>query len=271
VIFVARCIAAAPPRPAPAELGRRRQTPLLRAAQRGDHAAREQLVAEFMPLIARAARTYSGSAGLQTEELVQEGVVGLLIALERYDAELGFPFWAYASWWVRRRMQRLVAELCLPLVLSDRAFRQLADIGYARREHELANRGAPSVDELAARTGYSREQIDSLTCVALPQRSLDEPLARGGKAGTVGSSLADAAAEDRYEEVDRRSERDVLRSRSNGLCDRERNVLRARYGFDGRARTLREIGSELGLSAERVRQIQQAALTKLAIAGSAVV
>ena len=269
---MARCVAAALARPAPAELGGRRQTPLLLAAQRGDHGAREQLVGEFMPLVARAARNYSGSAGLQTEELVQEGVVGLLIALERYDPQLGYPFWSYASWWVRRRMQRLVAELCLPLVLSDRAFRQLADIGYARREHEQANRGAMSANELVARTGYSREQIDSLTCVALPQRSLDEPLVRDGDtAGTVGSSLADRAAEDRYEEVDRRSERDALRSRSNGLCDRERHVLRARYGFDGRAQTLREIGSELGLSAERVRQIQQAALAKLALAGSAVV
>jgi RNA polymerase sigma factor (sigma-70 family) len=269
---VTRCVAAALARPPPNGFGGRRQTPLLRAAQRGDHAAREQLVGEFMPLIARVARTYSGSAGLHTEELVQEGVVGLLIALERYDPELGPPFWAYASWWVRRRMQRLVAELCLPLVLSDRAFRQLADIGYARREHEQARRSAPSADELAARTGYSREQIDSLTCVALSPRSLDEPSARDGEAaGTIGSSLADAGAEDRYEEVDRRSERDALRSRANGLCAQERTVLRARYGFDGPARTLRDIGSELGLSAERIRQIQQAALTKLALAGSAVV
>jgi RNA polymerase sigma factor (sigma-70 family) len=270
-VIVARCVAAAPARPAPAELGGRHQTPLLRAAQGGDQVACEQLVGEFMPLIVRAARNYSRSEGLQTEELVQEGVVGLLIALERYDPELGFPFWAYASWWVRRRMQRLVAELCLPLVLSDRAFRQLADIGYARREHEQANRSSPSAVELAARTGYSREQIDSLMCVALPQRSLDEPLARDGDAaGTVGSSLADAAAEDRFEEVDRQSEREALRSRPNDLCERERDVLRARYGFDGRARTLREIGSELGLSAERVRQIQQVALTKLALAGSVV-
>ena len=155
---MARCVAAALARPAPAELGGRRQTPLLLAAQRGDHGAREQLVGEFMPLIARAARNYSGSAGLQTEELVQEGVVGLLIALERYDPQLGYPFWSYASWWVRRRMQRLVAELCLPLVLSDRAFRQLADIGYARREHEQANRGAcrRTSSSLARATAGSR-------------------------------------------------------------------------------------------------------------------
>src|SRR4029079_1781193 len=111
----------------------RHQTPLLRAAQGGDQVACEQLVGEFMPLIVRAARNYSRSEGLQTEELVQEGVVGWLIALERYDPELGFPFWAYASWWVRRRMQRLVGGMCLPLLPSDTAFRQAARIRHVRR------------------------------------------------------------------------------------------------------------------------------------------
>jgi RNA polymerase sigma factor (sigma-70 family) len=266
---VARCVVAAHSRAAPAELGGRRQTGLLRAARCGEPAAREQLVDEFMPLIARAARSYAGSAGVETEELVQEGVVGLLIALERYDLDLGTPFWAYASWWVRRTMQRLVADLCLPLVLSDRAFRQLADVGQARRDHEQHHHCRPSAGELSARTGYSQEQIDSLTCVALPQRSLDEPLAHGGDAtGTLGGLLADPGGEDRYEEVDCRSECEVLRSRPNGLCDREREVLRARYGFDGPARTLREVGDELELSAERVRQIQQEALEKLQLAGS---
>jgi RNA polymerase primary sigma factor len=266
---VASSVVAALSRSAPAELGGRRQTRLVRAARDGEPSAREQLVGEFLPLITRVARSYSGAAGLQTEELVQEGVVGLLIALERFDPELGTPFWAYASWWVRRSMQRLVADLSLPLVLSDRAFRQLADIGHARHDHELDNHCRPSAGQLAARTGYSKEQIDSLTCVALPQRSLDEPLAAGvDGTGTLGALLADPRGEDRYDEVDRRSESDILRSQPNDLCDRERVVLRARYGFDGPARTLREVGDQLELSAERVRQIQEEALDKLQAAGS---
>lgn len=243
----------------------------VRAAQQGDAVAREQLIEDFLPLIRRVARNYAGAAALDAEELVQEGVVGLLTALERYDPDLGPPFWAYASWWVRRMMQRLVAELTLPMVLSDRALRQLACVKHARQDHEQAHHCEPSSGELAATTGYTQDQLDSLMCAELSPRSLDEPLqGDDGPAGTLGELLADPRAEDGYDNVERELEVDRLRHRPNDLCERERVVLRARYGFDGPAQTLFEVGGDLELSAERVRQIQEHALEKLQVAGSTV-
>jgi RNA polymerase sigma factor (sigma-70 family) len=243
----------------------------VRAAQHEDREAREQLLEDFLPLIRRVARTYSGSAALDLEELVQEGVVGLLTALERYDPDLGPPFWAYASWWVRRTMQRLVADLTLPVVLSDRALRQLASVKHARQDHEQAYHREPSTDEIANTTGYTQDQLDSLMCAELSPRSLDEQLqSDDGASGTLVELLADPVAEDGYDTVERELEADALRHRPNDLGERERAVLRARYGFDGPAQTLHEVGDELHLSAERVRQIQEQALDKLQLAGSTV-
>jgi RNA polymerase primary sigma factor len=243
----------------------------VRAAQGGDIAARAKLLADFLPLIRSVARNYSGAAALETEEFIQEGVVGLLTALERYDPDLGTPFWAYASWWVRRMMQRLVADLTLPVVLSDRALRQLASVKHARQDHEQLHHCEPSSDEIAETTGYAQDQLDSLMCVQLPARSLDEELQRDdGSAGPLVDLLADPHAEDGYDTVDQEFEADYLRHRPNDLGLRERVVLRARYGFDGPARTLREVGDELDLSAERVRQIQELALAKLQLACSTV-
>jgi len=99
---------------------------LLLAARAGDGDARDELVSTFMPLIGGVARRYRNSSSVDRDELMQEGVVGLLRALKRYDSAAGTSFWPYASWWVRQAMQQLIAELARPTVLSDRALRQLA-------------------------------------------------------------------------------------------------------------------------------------------------
>jgi RNA polymerase primary sigma factor len=249
----------------------RSQRSTVRDAQQGDTQARDDLVDEFLPLIRRVARTYAGTAALDTEEFVQEGIVGLLTALERYDPDLGPPFWSYASWWVRRMMQRLVADLTFPMVLSDRALRQLACVKHARADHEQTHNDEPSLAEIADSTGYTQEQLDSLVCIGLSPRSLDERLqAEDGAAGTLGDLLADPRAEESYDTVEQELRADDLRHAPNDLCERERSVLRARYGFDGPAQTLQEVGGDLHLSAERVRQIQERALEKLQVALSTV-
>ena len=240
---------------------------LVARAQSGDAAAREQLVERLLPLIAAAARAYRSTANVQRVELIQEGVVGLLRALERYDPARGVPFWAYAGWWVRQAMQQLVSELTRPLVLSDRALKHLARLKEAHGVALNETGREPGRDELAQRTGLSGDQVDDLMAVDRAPRSLDEPVpGDGGAVGAFGDLLADPLAEDEYERVLRTVETEQLLALLAGLSDRERDILRARYGLDGHEESLRKIAGRLGLSAERVRQLEQRALGKLAAA-----
>jgi RNA polymerase sigma factor (sigma-70 family) len=243
------------------------ESELIDRARRGDPAARAELVEAFLPLIASVARSYRSSRSLQRIELLQEGVVGLLRALERYDPELGVPFWGYASFWVRQAMQQLVAELTRATVMSDRALRHLARL---RDAHATALRETgrePSRAELAERTALTLDQIDALLAVDRSPRSLDEPLTGDeGAVGTFGELVVDPLAESEYEDVVASIEADELRTLLSGLSDRERSILRARYGLDGKEQTLREIARGLGISAERVRQLEARALGKLAAA-----
>jgi RNA polymerase primary sigma factor len=236
---------------------------LIAAAEGGDEAARGRLVAAFMPLVGSMARQYRSSA-VDRDELMQEGVVGLLRALQRYDAKLGTPFWAYASWWVRQAMQQLVAEMTRPVVLSDRALRRLARIKEARREFLQVHSRDPTIADLVAATDLTREQIERLLAVERAPRGLDELLTGDeGSSGTLGDLVADPVAEDAYERALQLANTESVGDLAAGLGERERLVVHAHFGLGRPARTLREIAGELHLSVERVRQIEEKALGKL--------
>ncbi len=174
------------------------------------------------------------------------------------------PFWAYASWWVRQAMQQVVSELTRPVVLSDRALRQMSRLRDAHGEYLLEHGREPTTRELSDRTGYSDEQVLSLTQAERAAQSLDAPVHDEGELiGRFGDLLADPLAESEYERVLDEIEAEELRSLLAGLTARERMILRGRYGLDGPERTLGEIARGLGLSAERVRQLEQRALGKL--------
>jgi RNA polymerase primary sigma factor len=241
-----------------------RERELIAAAQEGDAAARAQLVEAFMPLIGSIARGYGGTH-VQRVELLQEGVVGLLRALDGFDPQRGVPFWGYASWWVRQAMQQLVAELTRPVVLSDRALRNLARLRVAHDDALQRSGREPSRAELAERTGLTPGQVGDLLPADRTPRSFDEPVSDDdGLIGTFGELIVDPLAEGEYERVLAEVEVEELHALLAGLSDRERAVLAARYGFEGDEQSLRQVGDRLGLSAERVRQIEQRALGKLA-------
>jgi RNA polymerase sigma factor (sigma-70 family) len=257
------------------ELGDRPRMPvaverrLVEAAQAGDRRAREQLVEAFLPLIAGVARVYRGSPTITRLELMQEGIVGLLRALERYDPVLGVPFWGYAAWWVRQAMQQLVAELTRPMVLSDRALRQLSQLRRAHGEYVAEHGREPSTQELADGTGVTPAQVAEMLALERVPQSLDEPVrGDGGELGAFGELLVDPLAADAYEQLLDHSEIEQIRALLGSLNDRERMILGARYGLDAPERSLRDVGERIGLSGERVRQIEQRALGKLRAAAT---
>lgn len=234
------------------------------AAEAGDADACRKLVEAFLPAIAGLAGGFLSGMGVEREELVQEGVVGLLFAARRYDAELNTPFWAYASFWVRKAMQELVAELARPVALSDRAVRGLALIRSARREHVQAHGAEPTSEELSDATGFTLEQLESLQATERRPRGVEERLSADGEAiPTVGETIVDPVAEQAYEQVLDDLEIRVLRDLTDELEERERLVIRAHYGLGEPAQTLTQIGAEFGLTAERARQIELGALNKL--------
>jgi RNA polymerase primary sigma factor len=240
----------------------------LRAAKAGDARARAELLETLMPLVGSVARMYRGSPAVDRAELMQEGVVGLLRALERYDPERGTPFWGYAEWWVRQAMQHLVAELARPVVLSDRALRQLARIRRARERHLQTHGREPTVDELADGTGLVRRQVEDLVMAERRPRGLDEPIRSDDGAGaTLGDLMPDPGAEEAYDAVPTQLVVKQLPELLEGLNDRERMIVCGHFGLSGRPpKTLQELGRSLGVSAERARQIERGALDKLCAA-----
>jgi RNA polymerase primary sigma factor len=241
----------------------RQEHTLVIAAREGDAAASRRLVEVFMPAIAGLALSFPAVAGVEPQELVQQGVVGLLFATRRFDPALNKPFWAYASFWVRKGMQELVAESSRPVALSDRAVRSLARVRIARREYLQAHGAEPTMEHLSAATGLTPAQIESLQATERMPRALHEPLRDAVSSWTVGDTIADPVAEEAFDHVLDEIELHEVREVAERLDARERTVVGAHYGLDQPARTLDEIGDTLGLTAERARQIEAGALTKL--------
>jgi len=228
-----------------------------------DPGRREELIEEFRPLIATVARPYCRHGSIERDELMQQGVVGLLEALKRFDPALGTPFWAYASWWVRQAMQQVTSELDGPIVLSDRARRSLSRLAAARRAHLQEQRREPTRTELAAAAELDVSHVESLLAARGPARALEERIGDGDDGLCLGDLLADPRAEDEFELVARRAAAKRVPALLTLLSDRERLVVSRRFGLDGAACTLRDIAGDLDLSAERVRQIEEGALERL--------
>jgi RNA polymerase primary sigma factor len=236
---------------------------LVVAAECGDAEACRGLVEAFLPAIGHLARGFQHSS-VERRELLQEGVAGLLLAARRYDAQLDTPFWAYASFWVRKAMQELVAEVTRPVALSDRAVRDLAHIRAARNAYLQRYGTEPITEQISTATGLTRTQVESLRVTDRMARSTDERLIEDDSASiTLGDTIADPRAEQAYQEVLDELEIHHVLDLTNALEDRERAVIRSHYGLGEPPRTLRQIGAGLGLTAERARQIEAAALGKL--------
>lgn len=226
---------------------------------RRDRDARDRLVRANLGLVGKIALTYRGM-GLPVEDLFHEGVVGLLEAARRFEVARGTRFSTYAVWWIRKRILAALRESSAPLHVPSYRRRQVRRIREV--EHSLRNELGrdPDRDEISARMETSVARIDG-ALVHFPTRlDLDDPAPEGASL-RMADRLADAQGVPPDRALIDRESRRSLSEALGRLTARQRQVLAYRYGFDEpESMTLREIGAKLGISRERVRQIERDAL-----------
>jgi RNA polymerase primary sigma factor len=245
------------------ELSAEELSRLAELAQAGDERARDRLVSRCLPMVMRLARGYAGR-DVEVVDLVQEGVLGVLRALERFDPARGVPFVGYAGWWIRQAMQQAIAEQSRSVRLPTRVLWDIHELRETRGEF-LADRGREaSSAELEQKLGWTSGRLDDVLRAERPALSLDAPYAGDeDSVDRLGDLIGDPLSEQAYDDVLTMAAGDSVRALLSMLTERERQVLAWRVGFDGDELSLREIGRRLGMSAERVRQIEHRALMKL--------
>lgn len=242
---------------------------LAKAFEQGDTSAREKLITANLRLVVSIAKRYTGH-GLDMEDLVQCGNIGLMTAVEKFDYTKGFKFSTYATWWIRQSITRHIADqgrdIRLPVHVNEKIFKYQQAKRIFIQEHDHI----PTIPDIANMLGWTEDYVEKIQTVSMGSTSLNTPIGEE-ESSELGEFVMDqnaAAADDIIENYELRKILDELMS---GLTKREKGVLIERFGLDdGVPKTLEEVGKMYGVTRERIRQLEAKALRKIKYSRKAV-